>query len=120
MKKILKINLLVLSTMLIALNIFSFIFEIKFIAILQPNFFVGNVENEYLNFEKGGSLGKKIKAVYPILKEKIIDYDWIYDFTEIFDEIENPVYFDFCHLNEKGNEIVANQICEIVEQLNTN
>lgn len=91
--------------------------DIEFIAILQPNLFVGKVKNDYLNLEKRGSLGENFQVVYPILKEKIKAYDWIYDFTEIFDKNENPVYFDFCHINQEGNEIVANQICEIVNRI---
>ena len=92
---------------------------IQFIAILQPNIFAGNVKNEYLNLEKRGSLGENFQIVYPILKEKIMEYDWIYDFTEIFDKIDNPVYLDFCHLNQEGNEIIANHICELIRQLNS-
>ena len=92
---------------------------IQFIAILQPNIYIGKQKESYSELERIDSLDENFKEVYGILKEKIVGYDWIYDFTEIFDEIENPLYFDFCHINEQGNEIVANQICEIVEQLNT-
>ncbi|MFK8009483.1 MAG: hypothetical protein AB8H03_24185 [Saprospiraceae bacterium] len=92
---------------------------IQFIAILQPNLFVGNVENDYLNLERRGSLGKNFEAVYPILKKKIETYDWIYDFTEIFDDKKEPLYFDFCHVNKQGNEIIAKQICEILDDLNS-
>jgi hypothetical protein len=91
---------------------------IHFIAILQPNVYVGQPKESYLEIEQRIYLEQNFKNVYGILKKEIVNYDWIYDFTEIFDEREDLLYFDFCHLNEEGNEIVANQICKIVEKLN--
>jgi len=72
-----------------------------------------------LELEQRDFLEENFKIVYRILREQIVNYDWIYDFTEIFDKEKRPLYFDFCHLNKQGNEIIANQICEIVNQINT-
>lgn len=92
--------------------------DIQFIAILQPNVYVGQSKKSYQELEQRPYLEQNFKNVYSILKKEIVDYDWIYDFTEIFNEREGLLYFDFCHLNEKGNEIIANEICKIIEKLN--
>lgn len=92
---------------------------ISFIAILQPNIYVGQPKECYQELEQRIHLEQNFQKVYNILKKEIVNYDWMYDFTEIFDERDDLLYFDFCHLNEEGNEIIANEICTIVEKLNT-
>lgn len=39
--------------------------------------------------------------------------DYLYDFTGIFDNVDD-VYMDICHVNEKGNRIIAGKIKDIV------
>lgn len=39
--------------------------------------------------------------------------EYLYDFTSIFDDVDN-VYMDVCHVNEKGNRIIANRVKEII------
>ncbi|MDG1432668.1 MAG: hypothetical protein P8Q41_01600 [Saprospiraceae bacterium] len=90
---------------------------IHFIAILQPNIYSGKYKKSYSNLEHRETLGENFKNVYQILKEETVNYSWVYDFSEIFNDEMRPLYFDFCHLNEQGNEIVANQICEIIKEL---
>lgn len=41
------------------------------------------------------------------------DYDWIYDLSDIFDG--EDVYYDTCHVNERGNEIIADRIMEKIK-----
>jgi uncharacterized protein YjbI with pentapeptide repeats len=36
------------------------------------------------------------------------------DFRNIFDDIQQPIYYDIVHLGPKGNEIVANNIYDLV------
>lgn len=50
-----------------------------------------------------------------LLKEIKIDTytDWLADFTDIFDEEEN-IFFDICHVYEKGNRIIARKMMKIV------
>lgn len=89
---------------------------IQFIAILQPNIYTGKQKENHQKLEQRIYLDENFKNVYSILKKEIVKYDWIYNFTEIFDKEERPLYFDFCHLNEQGNKIVANKICEIIRE----
>ncbi len=39
--------------------------------------------------------------------------DYLYNFTGIFDN-EDDVYLDICHVNEKGNRIIASKIKEVI------
>ncbi len=48
---------------------------------------------------------RKLMKEYEIEKS----YSYIYDLSHIFDE-EYDVYFDACHVCEKGNEIIASEI----------
>lgn len=41
--------------------------------------------------------------------------EYIYDLSDIFDETTD-VYMDICHVNEKGNKIIADSIFNIVEK----
>lgn len=91
--------------------------NIKFIAILQPNAFLGNVKKDYLHLEQKEPLGINFSEVYKILRKEIVAYDWIYDFTEIFDNENKALYFDFCHVNEYGNELIAAHICKVINEL---
>jgi len=36
------------------------------------------------------------------------------DFRNIFDDVREPIYYDIVHVGEKGNEIVANKIYDLV------
>lgn len=41
--------------------------------------------------------------------------EWLYDFTNIFSEIDDAdIFFDSIHVNEMGNQVVARRFCEIL------
>lgn len=94
----------------------------EFIAILQPNIYVDEANHEYLHQERSGLQGQNFQTVYGILQQKIQTekLDWIYDFSNVLDGTTNPLYFDFCHLNGEGNQIVAEKMCEVINELSTN
>lgn len=91
---------------------------IEFIAILQPNIYSKNMKQARNKENKSDHLENNFLEIYRILKEEIKAYGWIYDFMDIFDNINEPLYFDFCHVNEKGNKIIGNKICKILEETN--
>ena len=90
---------------------------VQFIAILQPNIYTGKTKSDYLSLERSGLLENNFKEVYRILQKEIANYNWIYDFTGILDKELSPIYYDFCHLNEKGNKLIAESICQLVDKL---
>ncbi len=60
-----------------------------------------------------GNVKPLYESTYPKMPRKIEALNF-YDISDIFKNIEEPVYIDFAHLNTKGNEIVAEKIVEII------
>ncbi len=89
-----------------------------FIAVLQPNIYIDSANHEYLHKERSGLQAKNFQIVYKIIRNKIQEenLDWIYDFSNVLNETTNPLYFDFCHLNAEGNQVVAKRFCEIINK----
>ena len=97
-------------------------FDIRFISILQP--LLGAKEGKYSPKEKEIILNtisnnpqidymKQGKAFSDRVKDWIYKYYWLYDFTHLFDDY-GDVYIDKCHVNEKGNKIIAQRVCELL------
>lgn len=91
----------------------------KFIAILQPNAFIGAPNLSHL--ENTGLLenylSPQFEIVYPKIQRLIEDrsYPWIHDLSNVLDS-SDMVYFDHCHIVGKGNEIVATSIDMIFKE----
>jgi hypothetical protein len=49
--------------------------------------------------------------VYPFVREIQAreNLDWIHDLTDAFD-VEEYIYIDGCHVNGRGNQIIAQKI----------
>jgi hypothetical protein len=86
----------------------------EFHAILQPVAALGQPNIEYL--------GKKARktswhVVYPLVQEikEREHLDWIHDFTDAFD-VKEYIYIDGCHVNGRGNQIIAEKISEFLHR----
>lgn len=94
-------------------------FGVKFVSILQPNYFLlekmDEVERDICNLGPYKEVLCKVKKFYSAVKEKMSDYSWIYDFTHIFDR-NDKVYIDGCHVYEEGNEIIAEEIFKALQR----
>ena len=59
----------------------------------------------------------KSLSLYPNMKNRLAELDSICektaDLTNIFDNVMEPLYYDELHVNDKGNEIVANKLFEL-------
>lgn len=97
-------------------------FGIRFYAIMQP--LLGAKGTGYSDSEKeiilntianNPSVDYMARGKYfsDSVKEWIYQYYWLYDFSQIFDEY-GDIWIDKCHVNERGNEIIAQKICEIL------
>lgn len=88
----------------------------EFHAVLQPLAYFGSPKVDYLDRK---SLPPKAShtLVYPIVQEIIAreDVPWMHDFTDAFDGDE-AIYIDACHVNARGNQIIAERLSEIVGQ----
>lgn len=48
------------------------------------------------------------------VKKDINCYSWLYDFTEIFDNVDEEVFFDYYHVLENANQLIAEKILSIL------
>lgn len=48
------------------------------------------------------------------VQKEIERYPWLYDFTEIFDGVNEEIYMDSCHVFERGNRLVAEKILSVL------
>ena len=91
-------------------------FGIEFHAILQPFFWEKKNMSKYdlmLSecFDRG-SLREHIEYISSI-KNELLDManeKWLLDYSDIFDENKDPVYFDMFHLLSAGNKIIAERV----------
>ena len=86
-------------------------------AILQPVAVIGSPNLSHLDFLKSDppSRSADYLKVYPLVQRIIAEEGggWMHDFTDVFDGDE-IVYIDGCHVNDRGNEVVARRIDALI------
>ena len=84
----------------------------EFHAVLQPVAAIGHPNIEYLT-ERGDETDWHM--VYPVVLEirEKENLEWIHDFTDGFD-VEEYLYIDGCHVNGRGNQIIATKLSEML------
>ncbi len=95
-----------------------------FIAILQPNIFIGNSKIDHLDLGAKNliELRKQFLTVYPLIikhvKNKNINF---YNFTNVFNDYNDDyIYIDYCHVSPNGNFIVAEELVAKINNLKLN
>ena len=90
---------------------------IEFHAFLQPMAIDGSVDVQYLELESKAEAPRQrsTRSVYPIVQEIIEteNKNWLHDLSGAFDG-QGAIYIDGCHVNEKGNALIAAQIDEML------
>lgn len=93
----------------------------KFISILQPYLTIKRdeavtpYEQRFRQFYFNNQMHlHSYKMFVKEVKESISQYNWMYDLTEVFDNEKETVYRDICHLNDLGNQIIAENVCDII------
>jgi lysophospholipase L1-like esterase len=86
----------------------------RFIGVLQPVSYFSHTRLEHIKLS--AEQRKQYQAVYPRVREKIADVPGLHDFVAVLD-IDEYLYFDFCHLSPNGNRYVAHKIAELVAPL---
>ena len=56
---------------------------------------------------------ERFKAFHKRFNEVKQEYPYMYDFTDIFQN-EEDIFHDTCHVSEKGNEIIAGHVLELL------
>ncbi len=95
-------------------------FGISYYAILQPTSTVGKSKDKVIKkFDALYLPEERIKVwhdFYLAAKDLCKKYSYIYDMSDVFENVEGAVYFDHVHYTEYGNKILAEKIFELVEQ----
>ena len=75
---------------------------------------IGHPNIEYLT-ERGDETDWHM--VYPFVREIQARENlvWIHDFTDAFD-VDEYIYIDGCHVNGRGNQIIAQKISELLHR----
>ncbi len=102
-----KRNMLVMNSLAIS-NKYSFY------GILQPVAGVGNI-NKYNHDEKTLFHIKQYQLFYPLALEHLKKTNYLYNFTNIFEQVNEP-FFDDCHVKEEYQRIVADSIMSLIEK----
>jgi len=100
----------------------------RFLHFLQPQIFTlakpGEYEERLLKFEIVPVQAEQaFRATYPYLKELVQErsaqgYDE-FDLSSVFDNLEHPVYLDFCHVNHVAHEAIADAMLSALVQTNS-
>lgn len=79
----------------------------KFLAFLQPVAYFSQTKIDHIELDS--HLGDQYRAVYPQIKELILDDASYLDITDAFDRDEY-IYIDFCHFSPRGGQLLAEAI----------
>jgi hypothetical protein len=86
----------------------------KLTVVLQPNLFVSKTKSDYekslrLRWSSSFML-EQVKICYPRYEMFIDQCDLGVSLSNIFDNLEDSVYLDLCHVNARGAEIIADRL----------
>jgi len=92
----------------------------KVILVLQPSLYSG--KKILQDYEKAMLKGSQptVNATYKEIRKTVKEGDFagIYDLSNIFEEISEPIYIDWAHIGRLGNYYVANEIAKIIKEEN--
>lgn len=95
-------------------------FGILYYAILEPTSAVGKSKDMVISRLNTLYLPEeRVKArrdFYRTARDLCKKYSYIYDMSDVFEDVEGSVYFDHVHYTEYGHKILAEKIFELVEQ----
>lgn len=93
----------------------------KLLVVLQPNLFVSKTKSEYeesLRSRWSSFTIGQVKLCYPKYESFVNQCSFGISLTTIFDNLEASVYLDWCHVNARGAEIIANSLHRELVKLN--
>lgn len=95
-------------------------FNINYISIVQPYLIAKNKKGFYeemiMQYKMEQWKIEKYKKLYDATLKKISMYDWMHDFTSVFENYECDAFFDICHTYGAANRFLAKKIYAIIEK----
>ncbi len=93
----------------------------QFFHFLQPNLPTKKTMNPYevtLTARQGDmtppGIFEAFRLAYPKIVTKFSGLPYNHDLSHAFDDFQKSPYLDFCHVNEKGNQVIAQRIFETI------
>lgn len=86
---------------------------LNFLVVLQPHIYVSQTTSHYEESLRGRFsffLRDQLRIAYPRYEEFVKNCGYGVSLTHIFDNLQHSVYLDWCHVNARGNEIVAENL----------
>ena len=93
----------------------------EYIGILQPalvlksNEDLSNHERRLVTFYED-AYTKEYPDFVNDIRYKMKNYKWMHDFSNVFEKVKETVYRDNCHLNDRGNQIIADRVYQIIKE----
>lgn len=93
--------------------------NIRYIGVLQPTMLskqpLTNTEIQWPFLEHKKLLRENVyRHMHMLWNELVETTSWAYDFTRIFDNNDEEIFRDICHVTENGNRIVAENIAKLI------
>ena len=89
----------------------------KFLVALQPQIYASKKYSDYeamLRSRFSNFLIGQLALAYPRYENFVAKCGYGVSMTALFDNIDHSVYLDWCHLNARGNTIIANRFWELL------
>lgn len=85
-----------------------------FCGILQPVAGIGNI-NKYSQDVGTLEFVKHYRIFYPLALEHIKETEYLTNFTNIFNNVQEP-FFDDCHVKKQYQKIIADSVYSLIEK----
>lgn len=98
---------------------------VRHITFLQPSLFNGkkrlseqerlyalNLVYVHAARYKKADLISRVPAFHRLVQEDVKNVEWLHDLSDVLGK--EDVYIDYCHLNERGNQVIAEKIAEYI------
>jgi hypothetical protein len=98
-------------------------FNFNPIFILQPTLFTKNNLSDFESTIKHLKLFDYIdfeKELYKKVKLELVGNGLVEDFSDIFSDRKDTIYFDDHHMSSRGNDVIAHRMVEMVLKINQN
>ena len=87
--------------------------DAKIMVVLEPNLFCSKTKSGYeksLRSHWSSFSAGQVKFCYPKYETFVDQCDFGVSLLNIFDNLDSSVYIDWCHVNARGAEIIANSL----------
>lgn len=93
----------------------------KLIVVLQPNLFVSKTKSDYEKYLRSrwssSFAVEQVKICYPRYEAFVDQCNFGISLSHIFDNLDHSVYLDWCHVNARGAEIIAENLYTVLVKL---